>query len=392
MPQRLRHLLLCWLAAWAVQAAAAGTVVAVGGALRDDNHAVWGRIVELAGGAGARFVVLATASGEPELAAAAIVSQLQRHGAVATVIPVAPMIAGIDIDAAVRSPRWLAQVQQARGVFFSGGAQARLVDTLQPGGVATPLLLALRELFDAGGVVAGTSSGAAVMSALMFRDAPDLLAALRQPLRDGVEVDRGFGFLPPGVVVDQHFVRRGRIGRLLPLLVSRGLPLGIGVEEDSAVVVRGSAVDVIGARGAVVVDLVEARHTAGAFNVQGARLHWLASGDGYDLAARQVRVAAGSRPPCSGGADAAMFYPDILGAGVFAGAMTALVAGPQAEARGLAFDLSDAPGFEWRLYKAADTRGITTVAGDDCSVLNLRLDVSAVRLARPLYMPIPTPP
>ena len=195
----------------------AGIAVAIGGALSDDNTAVWGRLVQLAGGPGARFVVLATASAEPQRSAAQIVANLQRHGALAEALPVAPGWPGVDVQRAVQDPRWLELIAGSQGVFFSGGAQARLLDALQPGGGITPLLAAIHALFNRGGVVAGTSSGAAVLSEVIFRDAPDVLAVLKGRLRDGIEVDRGFAFVMPGVAVDQHFIKRGRIGRLLPL-------------------------------------------------------------------------------------------------------------------------------------------------------------------------------
>jgi cyanophycinase len=399
----MRRWLFMAVAAWTVSAAAAGTTVAVGGALRDDNTAVWGRIVELAGGSSTRFAVFATASEAPEATAARIVANLQRHGAVAEALPVAPALPGIDLAAAVRDARWIAAVERASGVFFSGGEQARIVDTLQPGGRSTPLLDAVRALLARGGVVAGTSSGAAVMSELMFRDAPDVLAAMKQPLRDGIEVGRGLGFMPAGLVVDQHFTRRGRIGRLLPLLHSRGISLGIGVEEDSAVVVRGSAVDVIGSRGAIVADLSDARHdpALGAFNLRGVRLHWLESGDHFDLAKRTVRpgkTEAQKRDPSAPGFKGYFtgtpFYADMLGDNTLVLAMQRLVDSNSQEVFGLSFSARPAPGgvqadlgFEWRLYKAADTLGWTVKAGDDGSVANLRLDVQPVRLARPLYVP-----
>ena len=69
-------------------ASGAGTVVAVGGALRDDNAAVWSRLVALAGGPGARYVVFGTASGDPERSAARVVALLESHGAEAESLPV----------------------------------------------------------------------------------------------------------------------------------------------------------------------------------------------------------------------------------------------------------------------------------------------------------------
>lgn len=404
-------------------AGAQGITVAIGGALQDENALVWQRLVLLAGGPGARYVVFATAAGEPEAAAARIVANLQRHGAVAEAIPVAPRLPGIDLAAAVQDPRWIERVGAARGVFFSGGAQSRLLDTLRPGGIDSPLLLAVRALWQRGGVVAGTSSGAAVLSTLAFRDAPDLIGALQDPqgaLRDGQEVDRGFGFLPPQIVVDQHFLKRGRIARLLPLLAARGLPLGLGVEEDSAAIVRGFEVEAVGAGGVLVVDLTDARHDAARKGVplrlQGAALSFLDSGDRYDLATRTLQPArfksrlldpnaAGYRGHFSGD----VFYPDMLADGVITTAMARLVDSNDAEVRGISFRpqlalqgaaapaspaaaAAAAIGFEWRLYKGPATRAHTSARQDDYTLQAVLLDVTPITMARPLYTPLPRVP
>src|SRR5512143_2314512 len=145
-------------------ASGAGTVVAIGGALRDDNDAIWSRLVALAGGSGARYVVIGTASGNPERAAARVVALLESHGAEAESLPVAPKLPGVDLARVVRDPELIARVNAANGVFFTGGAQERIVDALQPDRQPTPLLEAIRGVLDRGGVVAGTSAGAAVMS------------------------------------------------------------------------------------------------------------------------------------------------------------------------------------------------------------------------------------
>ncbi len=401
-------------------AAAQGVTVAIGGALQDDNDAVWARLVQLAGGPGARFAVLATAAGDPDRSAASIGANLARHGAVAEHVRVAPRLPGIDIEAAVRAPQWLAVVERSQGVFFSGGAQSRLMDTLQPGGQPTPLLQAVRALWARGGVVAGTSSGAAVLSAVAFRDAPDPLAILQAPqlrLREGQEVDRGFGFLPAGLVVDQHFVRRGRIARLLPLMHTRGLQQGIGVEEDSAIVVRGSSVEVIGRAGALVVESDApatppmAAHS-GPFTLGHARLHWLQAGDRYDIATRQVSPASARQagtvldrgnPAFRGYHDGPAQVNDILAEGTLVRAMARLVdsdqrtltalafrAQPEASAGAGAGPNADA-GFEWRFSVDAQTRG-WHAGGDAYTLVGVNLAIVPVRMARPLYTPWPGVP
>ena len=384
---------------------AAGPVVAIGGALRYDNEPVWSRIVALAGGEGSRFVVLATAAANPEESAARVIEALQRHGASAVHVAVAPRIAGIDVAQAVRDPRWLERVATATGVYFTGGAQERIVDTLQPGGRTTPLLEAIRAVHRRGGVIAGTSAGAAVLSRTMFRDAIDVMAVMRGTLRDGKEVDRGLDLVGPDLLVDQHFLRRGRIGRMLPLLQSRGYAFGLGVEENSAAIIRGHEIEVIGPGGALFVDLSGATtdRSLGAFNLQRGQLSFLGDGDRFDLRTRRLTPAAHKvagafidprAPDFRPEFPDAPFVLDVLGDGAIVRAMSNLLDSPLDEVRGLAFDARFAPddpqralGFEFRLYKGPDTVGwYSGSQGEEAySVAGVRLDVTPVRVAEPLY-------
>jgi cyanophycinase len=393
-----------------VAAPSPGAVVPIGGALRDDNAAVWQALVQLAQGAAQRaptpssdkprFVVLATAAGDPDAAAARIMANLERHGAVAEHVRVSPRIAGFDVAAAVRDPALVARIDAAQGVFMAGGEQARLLDALLPEGRVTPLLAAVQRVVVRGGVVAGTSAGAAVMSDWVFREMPDVLAAMQAPLQVGEHIGRGFALLPADTAVDQHFLKRGRVGRLLPLLQQKGLAFGIGVEEDSAAIVRGQEVQALGARGVLVVDLREATRDAalGAFNLRGARLSYLAQGDRYHLATRALQPspakARGTRidpnaPGHKGYFGGPMFYPDILGDFTIVNAMARLVDSARREAIGLAFDGREAQasdlGFEWRLWIGPDTVAHAGNPGDDYTVAQVRLDVRPVRMARPLY-------
>lgn len=419
---------------------APGPAIPIGGALRTDNTAVWQRIVQEAGGPGSRIGVLATAAANPESSAERIAQALRAAGAQPEIIPVAPR-GRSEAYAAWQQrrddPALAARAAALQGVFFSGGAQELIVDTLRPQGRETLLLQAIRTLQARGGMVAGTSAGAAIMSEWMFRDAQDSLAVLKGRLREGREIDRGLGFAGPALFVDQHFLRRGRIGRLLPVMVAKGYRWGLGVEEDSAAIVRGPQVEVIGARGALLVDLAGARPAArdGAFGLQGAALTFLDRGDRYDLAQARLLPAAAKLGPQGVRIDPnaadfkpyhrqAGFHPDILGDNAIVHAMTRLVDSADREVRGLAFDgraltlgtaaadpapadqaaqaaqgADDTPplpadlGFEFRLYKGPDTRAWFTAAwgGEDYSVERLYLDVMPVRLAQPLYRPWTAP-
>ncbi|MCY4745819.1 cyanophycinase [Pelomonas sp. UHG3] len=401
-------LLAALLAAGAAQA---GTAIVIGGALKTDNDAVWQRIVDEAGGAGARIAVFATAAANPARSGAQIAAALNRRGAQAEVIPVAPRLAGVDLAAKLADPALIAQVKAARAVFFSGGAQELIVDTLQPGGQPTAMLKAIREVFDGGGVVAGTSAGAAIMSRMMFRDAQDNLDILKGRWRERREYDRGLGFVGPDLFIDQHFLKRGRIGRMLPAMRAFGYRLGLGVEEDSAIVVKGTAVEVIGARGALLVDLSDASSDARLphFNLRGARLSYLDRGDRHDLATgvttpaahklREPRIdptASDYKPYLR----ADTYFLDILGDNTLVTAMAQLLDSPAPEVRGLAWrarprggDAAPDVGFEFRLYKGAGLTGWFSGAlgGEDYTVLNARLDVQPVRVATPFVTPITAP-
>ncbi len=403
------HAALALLALCAGGAARAQTAIVIGGALRMDNDAVWQRIVDEAGGPGrARFAVLATAAANPELSAQLIVDALQRHGARAEHIPVAPRLEGADLQKNLHDPALIARIRAANAVFFSGGAQGFIVDTLQPGGRRTEMLDAIWEVYRRGGVVAGTSAGAAIMSRVMFRDALNVMEVMRGTMREGHEIDQGLGFVGAELFVDQHFLKRGRIGRMLPLMLAKGYRLGLGVEENSAAVIHGSRVDIIGGRGALLVDLRDARSdpSLGMFNLRGARLSYLDRGDRHDLrtgvtepaprktaagAPVPIRASLGGESPSQGG-PVDTFQRDILGDNRIVQAMTELLSSPAAEVRAMAARIRpgatgdrDRTGFVFRLYRGRDTQGWIDAEGDtqDVTLLDVRLDVRPVRLPDP---------
>lgn len=369
-----------------------GPVAAIGGALRAENGAVWGRLVALAGGPGARFLVIGAASEDPAQAAARTIAILQRHGAEAEFLPLPAPGQPQDLAKAVR------RLEAADAVFFTGGAQARITAAVGDG----PLHRALHALHRRGGLVAGTSAGAAVMSATMFADPPPTLDILKGGTGLSGTLAPGLGFLPPEIFVDQHFLRRGRLGRLLPAQITATAPLGIGVDEDTAAIVQGGMLEVVGSSAVLVTDLSDARAVAGPpLRIEGARLYLLQAGDRLHLATREVLPAHDhlALQPATG-ADAgdaplrASFYPDILGEQVLPAALERLAAGPVDTLVGLAFDPSagtPAPrlGFEFRLARTAHTQawesgqGVRTVSA-------IRLDVLPVELADPLYRPWPS--
>eukprot|EP01030_Chromulinospumella_sphaerica_P014394 gene14394-14188_t len=129
---------LGWLVAgliWCTQTVAAeaapqGTLVIIGGALRADNAVVWQRIVALSGGAGARIAVLPTAAGNPERSGRNIASYLNRYGAAAFVVPVAPSLKQRDYRVDAEDVQLAQSIREAGGVYFAGGDQSKITRAL----------------------------------------------------------------------------------------------------------------------------------------------------------------------------------------------------------------------------------------------------------------------
>ena len=383
-----------------------GTAVAIGGGLRSDNDEIYSRLIAAAGGKSGRWVVFGTASENPEGSAAQVVQQFSQRGVAAVALPVSPRFKARPVDEVVRDPDLVAQVRAAQGVYFTGGAQAVIVDSFMPGGQTTPLLRAVWAVYRAGGVVAGTSAGAAIMSSTMFRDAPDVLSVLKGQLRPGQEVGPGLGFMGTQLFVDQHFLKRGRIGRTLPLMRSQGYVLGLGVEENSAAVLHGNTVQILGR--ALLVNLADARSDAGldVFNLTDVRVSLLGSGDSLQLPDGQITPSLAKRKgqvldPTAPGLkpyfiEALPFYVDMLGDNVISTAMGQLIDASANELRGIAFRLDPAAGdplgtlgFEFILRKGLGSMGWTTEdgRGEDYTVRDLRLQVRPIRMAQPTYTP-----
>jgi cyanophycinase len=175
-------------------------------------------------------------------------------------------------------------VRDAASVFFTGGDQWRMLERLRD----TPLLDAICAHYARGGVVAGTSAGAAAASDTMIIGGPGATA----PRTGGARLDAGMGLLP-NTVIDSHFSERGRMGRLLAAVAQRPESLGIGIDENTAILIGPCAghFSVLGSGGVSVVDAREAGCTLPpqelrAASLRGLRLHQLAHGDRFDLERR----------------------------------------------------------------------------------------------------------
>lgn len=183
----------------------------------------------------------------------------------------------------------------AGGVFFTGGDQSRLTAVL----LGTPVLDAVRRIYAEGGIVGGTSAGAAVQSGLMItgdaKRAEDPDDPWRSILADNVVHTEGFGFVKDAVI-DQHFVARRRNNRLISVVLENPALVGVGIEESTAVLVRPDGkYEVLGEGQVVVYDARRARTATtadGHLGGHGLTMHVLLPGDVYDLAAGRVEEPA----------------------------------------------------------------------------------------------------
>jgi cyanophycinase len=143
----------------------------------------------------------------------------------------------------------------------------------------------LHRRYAEGIVVGGTSAGAAMMPDVMIIEGD----SETNPRIEIVEMEPGMGFLP-GVVIDQHFLQRGRIGRLLSAVTQQPVVLGFGIDENTAVVVNNNQFEVVGEGAVTVVDVSEITHTNLGqilkdedLAICGAKLHILPHGYRFDL-------------------------------------------------------------------------------------------------------------
>ncbi|MBB3166493.1 cyanophycinase [Rhizobium laguerreae] len=179
----------------------------------------------------------------------------------------------------------LAGLRDVGAVFFSGGDQLRITSLIGD----MPIYEHVHEIFANGGVIAGTSAGASAMSDMML-----VRGSNASSFRIGdLSMAPGLGLLP-NVIIDQHFAERGRIGRLIGAVSQNPRVLGIGIDEDTAIVVRGHRFEVIGTGAVYLVDAGDITHTNiaeaspdEALSIYDLKLHVLSSGDGFNLETRR---------------------------------------------------------------------------------------------------------
>ncbi len=204
-----------------------GSLVICGGGKLPER--IFEEFMELGGSSRARMVVIPTASvvaDSPDLDSHMDVWRQRR--------PASFSVLHTRSRETADRPDFSQALLEATAVWFIGGDQSHLTSAY----LGTLVEQRLKELLDRGGVIGGTSAGAAIMSRTM-------ISGTRDQQRTQPVLDTGFGFLP-GCVVDQHFVKRNREPRLRNALLARPGHVGIGIDEGTALVVSGRSVRIVG--------------------------------------------------------------------------------------------------------------------------------------------------
>ena len=184
-------------------------------------------------------------------------------------------------------------LDDATGVFFTGGDQMKITSQIGD----TLIFRRLQEIYEEGGLIAGTSAGAAVMSETMLVAGGDEHSHV---IGGSVRMAPGLGLIGD-VIIDQHFMERGRLGRLLGAVAQNPKNLGIGIDEQTAIVVeRGNGFYVLGSGAVYVVDGSEVTYSIIAeedlnktLSIYDVRMHMLSQGDRFDLITRRPRQMKG---------------------------------------------------------------------------------------------------
>jgi len=263
-----------------------GPVMPIGGAEeKGPGSDVLERFMELAGGERARIAIVPTASEEAQEAGERYIKVFRKLGAAE-----ADWLRVETRDDANGEPA-LELLRNATGIFITGGDQARLVALL----AGTFVMECIRDRNAHGVVVAGTSAGASIVSAHLMSGGTGLAgnsndAAARKGM---VELVAGFGLLQD-IIVDQHFSQRGRMGRLLASFAANPGLLGIGLDEDTAVLIdREGVLEVLGSNMVTIVDGRDAtsdyydREIGDVLTVVRSSLNVLGPGRKFDLNRRQ---------------------------------------------------------------------------------------------------------
>jgi len=397
------------------QSLPSGSLVIVGGGLERTNKSIFSRMIDLAGGPEkATFAVIPSASGVAIQSWVLFRKALISYGVKPDNIHLIPVaMADDDSTKDVNESTWsnngndtvlASKVRACTAVWFTGGDQLRTIKTLvKPDGSNTPVLDAVWEVFRTGGVVGGTSAGAAIMSEAMIGGGNSLGALTHGvisgykgddfPEGDGLLMAKGLGFFPLGMV-DQHFNTRARIGRLCVALMheKKKFDTGFGIDENTALIYIGKQklLQVAGTSGVTIINTSDAdlSYVQKLPVIQNLKVSYLEDGDAYDIITKKI-IPAEEKKPTRGNEYYKIENPGQAGvlsgySGSFRDLITVnLMDNKSADkVQNISFYKKDS-GFRVTLSKNEESTGYYTDKpnGDDrYTISNVRMDITPVQI------------
>lgn len=236
------------------------------------------RIVEEAGGPDKKMEVITTASMIPYEVGENYLNAFGKIGC--TNIGIMPIRNRAD----AMNTEYIERIRNCGAVMFSGGNQLRLSATF--GGTEILQIILQRYQDEENFVIAGTSAGAMAMSNTMIYEGN----AARAHLKGEVKITTGLGFMDD-VIFDSHFEKRGRFGRLVQAIASNPQCLGIGLGEDTGMLItEGNKMEAIGSGLVIIIDGYDIRHNniadipeGNPISVENLKVHFCEKGNGYLL-------------------------------------------------------------------------------------------------------------
>jgi cyanophycinase len=259
-----------------------GRLLIIGGAEdKDGKCQILNKVVELLGGRSKKLTILTTATRLPEETGNDYKELFNRLGLEQV------EVVNIRSREEANNEEFIQMIRDSDGIFFTGGDQLRITSIL--GG--SKVYQALHQLYQQGKLIIGTSAGAAAMSDVMIvKGRSD-----DTPKKCTLKMAPGMGLLEE-VIIDQHFAQRGRIGRLLLAIAQNPYILGIGIDEDTAILVDSKGeFRVLGSQTVTIVDGRDISHTNVSelepeqpLAVLNIKLHVLSAGYKYSLKSKEI--------------------------------------------------------------------------------------------------------
>jgi len=248
-----------------------GSLVIVGGAMRDTS--IINRFIELAGGPETPLVVVPTASGAEEIRADRYVSFLKKQGAQNVTL-----LHTYDPETA-NTEKFVKPLKEAGGLWFTGGRQWRLVDAYE----GTLAAEEFRNILTRGGVIGGSSAGATIQGSYLVRGDTKTNRIIMG------DHEAGFGYLS-NAAIDQHLLQRNRQFDLVEVIRKHPHLLGIGLDENTAIIVKGNEFEVMGKSFVAVYDYHtwEENPLSKKILPNGGTFFLLREGDKYNMTERKI--------------------------------------------------------------------------------------------------------